>query len=273
MPQYFPTINKDQMRLPIYLKTIGIHYEETIVNRPQGFPSFQWIQCVFGEGLFQYDQKEYTIRSGQGLFIYPHIPHSYYALEKPWITNWVSFDGYSIKTLLEGLHMNKTGIYEVLNKPLLESRFHECFQLATSKGIYENIETSAFLFQFIVDIAKHTEPLEKVSLNNHKNKLESVLKYIEEYYSNEITIEQLAELVNVTPQYLCVLFQRIVKKRPFEYINQVRINKSKELILTNRTTSIATISKKVGFESPSYYGVQFRKMEGMTPGQFKDLFD
>lgn len=273
MPQYFPTLNKDQLRLPIYLKTIGTDYEETVVNRPQGFPAYQWIQCVSGEGLFEYNHKEYVIKSGQGLFIYPNTPHSYYALKKPWITHWVSFDGYSIKTLLESLHIIKTDIYEVFNESILESRFYHCFQLATSKGIYDNIETSALLFQFLIDIAKFTTPLEKASIHQYKNKLEPVLIFIEEYYYKALTIEELAELVNITPQYVCVLFQRIVKKRPFEYINEVRVNKSKELILMNRTMSIATISKQVGFESPSYYGAQFKKLEGMTPGQFKDLFE
>ncbi len=273
MAHYFPTLNKDQLRLPIYLKTIGIHYEETVVNRPQGFPAYQWIQCTSGEGIFQYEQKEYKIKSGQGLFIYPHVKHSYYALQKPWITHWVSFDGYGIKALLESLHISRTDIYDVLNKPLLESRFYDCFQLATSKGIYNNIETSAFLFQFLIDIAKHSEPLQKTSLHSQKNKLEPVLQFIDENYFRAITIEQLAQKVNVTPQYLCVLFQRMIKKRPFEYINEVRVSKSKELILIHRTMSITTISKTVGFESSSYYGAQFKKIEGMTPGKFKALFE
>ena len=63
-----------------------------------------------------------------------------------------------------------------------------------------------------------------------------------------------------------------MQKRPFEYINEVRINKSKELILSNYNYSISTISKKAGFESPSYFGMQFKKIEGMTPGQFKELY-
>jgi YesN/AraC family two-component response regulator len=63
-----------------------------------------------------------------------------------------------------------------------------------------------------------------------------------------------------------------MQKRPFEYINEVSIKKSKELILNNYNYPITTISTKVGFESPSYFGSQFKKIEGITPGQFKQLY-
>lgn len=273
MAHYFPTIQNIHKRLPIYLNTVGVDYEETEVNRPSGFPAYQWIQCTQGSGVFQYEHKEYVVRSGQGIFIFPHVPHSYYAVEKPWITQWVSFDGYSIETLLEILNINKTGVFEIKDRFFLEKQMMECFDLATHTGVYDPIVTSAYLYQLLVNIENNIVLIDKDCLAHQKNKLAPVLKYIEEHYSETITIEQLGELINVTPQYICVLFQRIINKRPFEYINHVRISRSKEMILANRNTSISVISHMVGFESPSYYGAQFKKIEGMTPGAFKALFE
>jgi len=273
MAQYFPTINEVHKRLPIYLNTVGIDYEETEVNRPNGFPAYQWIQCIHGSGIFKYEHKEYQIKRGQGLFIYPNIPHRYYSVDKPWLTHWVSFDGYSIETILDILNINKTGVYDILDSLYLENQLVEAFNLAIGEGLVDPIITSAYLYQLIVNIEKHTVPVDKEDITYQKNKLAPVLKYIEAHYFETITIDQLARLIHVTPQYLCVLFQRIVNKRPFEYINHVRINKSKALILADRNTSISTISNQVGFESPSYYGAQFKKIEGITPGAFRALFE
>ena len=82
----------------------------------------------------------------------------------------------------------------------------------------------------------------------------------------------MADIIHVTPQYLCILFKQLMDKRPFEYINEVRITKSKEWILSDYSLSLSSISQKVGFENPSYFGATFKKLQGITPGQFKELY-
>jgi YesN/AraC family two-component response regulator len=269
---YFPIITKENLKLPIYLHSIGKYFEETDIKRPNGFPAYQWIQCYQGEGLFVYDKEEYIIKKGQGIFIYPTTPHYYYATKKPWKTHWIAFDGYSIHSLLNIIGITKTDIYNILDPNILKNKIITCFQLSTSNNLYTSIETSAYLYQFFIDLVKNTKPIYNNSLYQHYSKLQPVIDYIDTYYSQPLSIDLLAKQINVTPQYLCILFQKIMQKRPFEYINEVRIKKSKELILNNYNYPITTISTKVGFESPSYFGSQFKKIEGITPGQFKQLY-
>lgn len=269
---YFPIITKETLKLPIYLQSIGVYFEETEVKRPNGFPAYQWIQCYSGEGLFIYNNQEYTIKKGQSIFLYPNVPHYYYSTKKPWKTHWIAFDGYSLHSLLDIIGINKTAIYNVIDIHLLENKITQCFELSTSNNLYATIETSAFLYNFLINLAKYSEPLYKESTYQHYAKLQPIIDFIDTHYNKPLTIELLAEQIKVTPQYLCFLFKKIMQKRPFEYINEVRINKSKELILSHSHDSISTISKEVGFENPSYFGMQFKKIEAMTPGQFKDLY-
>ena len=59
--------------------------------------------------------------------------------------------------------------------------------------------------------------------------------------------------------------------RPFEYINRVRISKSKDFIINNSKMEINEIAKKVGYDNASYFCAVFKKMEGVSPGKFKKL--
>ena len=103
-------------------------------------------------------------------------------------------------------------------------------------------------------------------------KLGEVFQFIEENYSSVITLEELASTINITPQHLCLLFKSITSLRPFEYINNVRITKSKDLIITNSHLEINEIAKSVGYDNTSYFCSIFKKIEGITPGKFKRLY-
>jgi YesN/AraC family two-component response regulator len=106
---------------------------------------------------------------------------------------------------------------------------------------------------------------------DQNKKIGLTIEYINNHYQEFITIDLLSEMVNVTPQYFCKIFKEATNKRPFEYINTVRIQKSKELML-NTNMTIHAISKAVGFENPSYYGKWFKQVESTTPGKFRSHY-
>ncbi|MFW6362105.1 MAG: helix-turn-helix domain-containing protein, partial [Spirochaetota bacterium] len=71
--------------------------------------------------------------------------------------------------------------------------------------------------------------------------------------------------------YLCTLFKDLVHCRPFEYITEYRINRAKELLVTNPEMKISEVANTVGYENKSYFGTNFRKIEGISPRSYRDL--
>lgn len=120
-----------------------------------------------------------------------------------------------------------------------------------------------------------TEIIQRVSIEGSDTvgqqyeRLKPALDYIDRHYAEAITLQTLAGLMNVTPEYFCHLFKKTTGVRPVSYINQVRINKSKELLLDNVQRGMHDIARQVGFESASYYGAIFKKMERLSPGAFR----
>ena len=99
--QFFPLITEEELKLPLYLKSIGMWDNQEHVNRPQGYMNFQWLHCVNGKGELIIEGKEYILAEGMGFFFHPGIRHEYYSLAKSWTTHWISFDGIAIPVLLE----------------------------------------------------------------------------------------------------------------------------------------------------------------------------
>jgi len=96
----------------------------------------------------------------------------------------------------------------------------------------------------------------------------SVKRYIQRHYSENITREQLAEYVHVSPNYLSKRFRIDTGINITQFINQVRIDEAKKLLLATDFT-IDAISEKVGFDSQSYFSSVFRKQCGTSPSSWR----
>ncbi len=106
-------------------------------------------------------------------------------------------------------------------------------------------------------------------LQQKQLKLRPVIDYINTHYDQILTLEELADIMKITPQHLCLLFKNIMQIRPFEYLNQVRINKSKDFLINNFDLTIGEIAKMVGYDSTSYFCFVFKNIEGFSPGAFR----
>ncbi|MDR4887534.1 AraC family transcriptional regulator [Fredinandcohnia sp. QZ13] len=94
------------------------------------------------------------------------------------------------------------------------------------------------------------------------------IKYIHENYGEKLTIEMLASLEHYNRSYYSEWFQKETGKTPFAYIQEVRMNKAKDLLL-HTNLSLLHIAIQVGLEYQSSLTRLFLKHEGITPSQFR----
>lgn len=95
-----------------------------------------------------------------------------------------------------------------------------------------------------------------------------VEKYIDENFQNRITKSEIAHFVYLNPDYLAKFFKKETGILLSDYINQVRIEKSKPL-LNDLSISLSDVSAMVGFDYYSYYSTIFKKNEGITPKEYR----
>ena len=93
--------------------------------------------------------------------------------------------------------------------------------------------------------------------------------YIQEKQFQEISLEDVANYINLTPQYLSSRFKQEFNINFVDYITDKRIAFSKELLLET-DLSVKNISAKIGYSDPNYFSKVFKKAVGISPGKFRN---
>lgn len=93
--------------------------------------------------------------------------------------------------------------------------------------------------------------------------------YIQNHFHENISLEDVAKVVNLSKQYLCHIFKKETGKNLSAFINELRINKAKQLLL-NQSYSNKDIYEKVGFSNQQYFSRVFKKMTHMTTSEYRE---
>ena len=92
-------------------------------------------------------------------------------------------------------------------------------------------------------------------------------EYIEQHFTEEITISEIASAAGITPQYLCRVFSRRTGMRPFQYISSRRIQYAKTLLAPGKI-SVSEAARLSGYNDTSYFCKCFKSREGISPAKF-----
>ena len=98
--------------------------------------------------------------------------------------------------------------------------------------------------------------------------LAEAIRYIQCNYPFDISLQQVAEQVELSPNYLSSLFKKELQLGFVEYFNRVRIENAKELLL-NTHFKTYKVADKVGVPDEGYFGRIFKRFTGMTPNEFR----
>jgi len=99
--------------------------------------------------------------------------------------------------------------------------------------------------------------------------IQKAKQHIHQHYADQdISLHSVASIVHVSPNHFSTIFSQETGETFIEYLTQVRINKSKELLLTTALRS-ADIAYEVGFGDPHYFSFIFKKHTGISPREFR----
>ena len=99
-------------------------------------------------------------------------------------------------------------------------------------------------------------------------RLQQVLDYIQTHLDRDLSLAELAEVINISPTYFASLFKQAIEVSPHQYVVQQRVERAK-LMLSKTDLAIADIALQVGFSSQSHLNQQFKRLTGMTPKQVR----
>ena len=256
--------------LPVLVLGIGHEDNQPHVFRREGFAFPQVFICKGGEGILKVSDTEYPIKKGCFFFLMSNLPHEYYGSSEPWEVEWIAFTGSQVESILTELNFGSyhVGVLENINRA--EALFHKIFISLKPEDKPGKIIASGALYEILTEFYTILYKKNNTAASEVSTILTQVKQYIEENYTQNITLEELSAQVQITPQYLCKLFKKYLHLRPMQYITQKRIQYAKQL-LSDHQLSVNEIAHAVGFNDCSYFSAIFRKYEMISPTEFRGL--
>lgn len=97
-----------------------------------------------------------------------------------------------------------------------------------------------------------------------------VRAYIDEHFAEPLSLDDLASIVCLNPSYFLRVFKKSVGLSPHAYLTQVRINRAKEMMAAGMP--LTEIAPSTGFYDQSHFSNRFKRVFGLTPGQYTVAF-
>ena len=257
------------------------HVEKT---HPRYHMPYHWhteceiIQIIEGNFSLTIDERTYQLKEGDIVFIQDGMLHG--GSPENCVYECLVFD---MKLLLKDNHICSKQVEAIISHDLQISNLlpgggtpigavaKELFSAMREKFTGYEFAVQGSLYLLVGLILRDGLYTADAGPQKHAlfrlKQLKRVLRYIEEHYGEEITLETLASVAGMNPKYFCRFFRQMTQKTPVGYLNYYRIECAREQLSTTSCT-ITEIALNCGFNDVSYFIKTFRKYMGVTPGQF-----
>lgn len=221
---------------------------------------------------FHDECKEEYINKGETIIIYPNTKHTFIIADdcKCRVTQLqitlAEFDSdEEIPDSFKFIGNIKAGIpFDKIDK---STEIKNCIY-----RIKQNMSSEKLLMIYLVELfvllSNELNECKKEEPDVKDEKLQSIIEYIEHNISEEIIIEDMCELFDISSRYLRKKFHDTLGCNINHYIATMRLNRAKQL-LSDRSLSIIQVAHQSGFSSSQYFSRVFRKIVGKTPSKYR----
>lgn len=177
----------------------------------------------------------------------------------------IGVDGLTtLKRMKQNKPWQKVIVYTMLDDPAIKGAFKAA---GVTKFISKPLRPKfllGVLSQALIETPE--QPMRKVNLKIHE-----IVQFIDNHLHEDLTLTYVANKMELSPYYLSKVFKKELGINFIKYITERKIDKAKEL-LRNNEIPIVTIAFEIGFPEPSYFTKVFKRVENMTPSQYRNQF-
>ncbi|MDO4432620.1 MAG: AraC family transcriptional regulator [Aerococcaceae bacterium] len=224
--------------------------------------------CLEGSGYIQTEYGQQPVQKNSFFLVNPYVVHTEYtSLEQPLKYIVIGFKGPEIilpnQAFDNGIHI----VNDIANlyRPFFNMILNEC----ENQGIYSShmidYIVNLLLLKLSNDANRHLSPHYDQPLSPSVNLAKH---YIDNHYSNNITLDILEEKTHISRFHLSHLFKKELGISPINYLVNVRFTHAK-ILLETTNYSVLQISELIGFNSVNFFSTKFKEKFGQTPRDYR----
>lgn len=252
-----PETNRTMPHLALSVNCAGITDEKFTFSNSKSRLDYYFLYMQSG--------KLYTengmLLPGDLIIFEPNYHFSYESLE-PTSYLWIHFTGHDSKKILEENALDPLTIMHIGIDESIKEYFEKLFLEFIINDEKSEEMRICFLKQILILSGRRNrdDPSNRLPLKS--------ISYINRHYTRNISIEQLADMEEMSLTAYRILFKRHTGLSPLQYINSRRVSAACTLLMQSRN-SIAEISAQLGFSDPYYFSRFFKKQIGISPKQYQ----
>lgn len=239
--------------------------------------SIELIYVNKGHKKIKIGENIYTLSEGDVAVILPNIVHTYMDYEEE--------EGKENSTVITLIIFNQIQNFEfeerssgitatnpIVSKENIHKDVLYCIQALLKN--YQNNESTKLASLYMQIILERLYPYLDIVEGKDvapKNLIGKVILYISKNFRDKISLEVLSREFGVSKEHISRLFSGTINMRLTQYINTMRVDYAKELLITTNS-NILTIGLESGFENQQTFNRVFRELSGISPKEFRKKY-
>lgn len=233
---------------------------------------FHYIYVVGGSGEIKIDDKVYKLVANHIYLVSPGVEHSFWADKATkLVTKEIKFE--ASDDIYNDLLSNFPASINCINTPVYDifNRIHN--ERITKKSMYKELshcllsEIFLYLKRNLLNEAKENDD-DAQDNSQYADDISKVKVYIKNNIDNDITLQELADVINLEKTYFVKKFKNTTGVTPMQYVRDAKLTKAKKLLLYS-DMNITQISQMLSFSSIHRFSEFFLKETGVSPQKFK----
>lgn len=279
--------------LRFYIRKYNVNKTDSDECKTWHRHEFIQINYVYkGKGKHFINAHEFDIIKGDIFVIPPYIPHRLsggesdveiyeFEFEPGFINQAFEDDKKEMDAIIDFAYIEPFLVSENKVKPRLnlvgggqvetEGILNEALKEYTERKTGFKLCVKSLLLKLLVITGRaysNEKSEDGTVFNYHKEAINKAIKYIDEKYIEDITMNDLTKVSMLSQSYFCFLFKSITGRTFKDYLNTVRVSKAKELLI-NTNMKVYEICYEAGFNSVTHFYRIFKKYTQMTPYDYR----
>jgi AraC-like DNA-binding protein len=224
-----------------------------------------------GEGWIRIEDRQFHPRPGQLCFMPAFVNQGYSVVnDKPYHKYWCHF-------------RTRTGAFDLfqwigvpfcidLQHPDKISRlFEQLIEPSGNSPLITSIRQKAVMLELLATYLENVPVRVLQHRNEEITRLNVIHDYVDRHLHSSISIDELASLLHLHPNYFIAYFKKHFGISPLKYVNRKRIEKAKTLLMTS-AHNVKEIADLTGFTDTNHFTKFFRKETGFSPTEFRGIY-
>lgn len=255
----------------IHLQEIGQLKAQSIhTSRRNNLISYLFFIVEEGSGILEYEDTIYELTRGDCIFIDCRKSYAHQTSQNLWKLKWVHFYGPNVSNIYQK-YEERGGrpCFKTMQPDSYRILYRQLYDIAASDDHIRDMKICEKLTSLLTLLMSESfHPATDFQTSSKRRDLQNIKEYIDLHYQTKITLDELAGTFYINKFYLTRIFREQFGVTISSYLLQVRITHAKKLLRYSDLT-IEKIGAECGMSDSNYFARMFKKVEGMSPGEFR----